>query len=171
MIVVPEEDMPFTEDGQPVDICLNSLWVISRMNIGQLFEAQLWYIAKALGVRFAVPNILWFGPDDIRRLANKAWLPEDLKFSLYDGKTWIPYHQKVAIGYMHILKLVHMVEDKIHARSVWPYSLITQQPLGWKSRQWWQRFGDGSLGTRSIFSSIYAPRNVDSKIWWCYWKK
>lgn len=159
-IVVPEEDMPFTEDGQPVDVCLNSLWVISRMNIGQLFEAQLWYIAKALGVRFAVPTFSGFGPDDIRGLANKAWLPEDLKFSLYDGKTWIPYHQKVAIGYMHILKLVHMVEDKIHARSVWPYSLITQQPLGWKSRQWWQRFGEMEVWALEAYSAVYTLQEM-----------
>ncbi len=159
-IVVPEEDMPFTEDGEPVDICLNPLWVISRMNIGQLFEAQLWYIAKILWTRFAVPMFSWFGAEDIKELAIKAGLPDDLKFTVYDGRTGKPYHQKVAIGYMHILKLVHMVEDKIHARSVWPYSLITQQPLWGKSRQWWQRFGEMEVWALEAYSAVYTLQEM-----------
>lgn len=159
-IVVPEEDMPFTEDGQPVDMCLNPLWVISRMNIGQLFEAQLWVIAKALWVKFAVPMFSWFGAQDIRELAVKAGLPEDLKFTIYDGRTGEAYHQKVAIGYMHILKLVHMVEDKIHARSVGPYSLITQQPLGGKSRQWWQRFWEMEVWALEAYSAVYTLQEM-----------
>jgi DNA-directed RNA polymerase subunit beta len=169
-IVVPEEDMPFTEDGEPVDVCLNPLWVISRMNIWQLFESQLWYIAKKLWVHFAVPMFSWFGAEEIRHLAKKSWLPEDLKFSLYDGRTGQEYDQKVAIGYMHILKLVHMVEDKIHARSVWPYSLITQQPLWGKSRQWWQRFWEMEVWALEAYSAVYTLQEMltvksDDVIW------
>jgi len=169
-IVVPEEDMPYSEDGKPVDIVLNSLWVISRMNIWQVFESQLSLIAKELGVKFAVPIFSEFGTEELAKLTKLAWLPEDLRMTLYDGRSWEPYSQRVTVGYMHILKLVHMVEDKMHARSVGPYSLITQQPLGWKSRQWWQRFGEMEVRSLEAYSAVYTLQEMltvksDDVIW------
>lgn len=168
-IVVPQEDMPFTEDGKAVDVVLNSLWVISRMNIGQLFEAQLWFLANHLGVKFAVPTFSGFGFDDLSALAKKCWF-EELKVPLYNGEDGEVYSQNVAVGYMHILKLVHMVEDKIHARSVGPYSLITQQPLGGKSRQGGQRFWEMEVRALEAYSAVYTLQEMltvksDDVIW------
>lgn len=134
-VVVPQEDMPYTEDGQPIDVILNPLGVISRMNIGQTLETQLGLIAKALNMKFAVPLFSSFGVEDIRNMMIQAGFTADGKMRLYDGRTGVRYENKVTVGYMHILKLIHMVEDKIHARSVGPYSLITQQPLGGKARE------------------------------------
>lgn len=159
-VVVPEENMPFTEDGQSIDVVLNPLGVISRMNIGQVFETQLGYIAKMLGVKFAVPTFSGFGPDDMRNITNTLGLPEGLKVSLFDGRTGEQFAQKVTVGYMHVLKLVHMVEDKIHARSVGPYSLITHQPLGGKSRQWWQRFGEMEVWALEAYSAVYTLQEM-----------
>lgn len=158
-IVVPEEDMPYTEDGKPVDIVLNSLGVISRMNIWQLYESQLWFLANYLWVKFAVPMFSEFGAKDLQELAQKAWF-DDLKMTLYDWETGEPYAEKVTVWYMHILKLVHMVEDKIHARAVGPYSLITQQPLWGKSRQWWQRFGEMEVWALEAYSSVYTLQEM-----------
>ena len=158
--VVPEENMPYSADGKPVDVVLNSLWVISRMNLGQLFESQLGLIAKELGVKFAVPTFGGIGVDDIVELAKKAGLEDKLRTTLYDGETGEPYAQQVTVGYMHILKLVHMVEDKIHARSVGPYSLITQQPLGGKSRQGGQRFGEMEVWALEAYSAVYTLQEM-----------
>lgn len=158
-IVVPEEDMPFTEDGKSIDVVLNSLWVISRMNIWQLFEAQLWYIANYMWVKLAVPIFSKFGSEDLFQLAKLCWL-DDLKVDLYNWENGESYDQKVTVWYMHILKLVHMVEDKIHARSVGPYSLITQQPLWWKSRQWWQRFGEMEVWSLEAYSAVYTLQEM-----------
>ena len=133
------------------------------MNLGQLFESQLGLIAKELGVKFAVPTFGGIGVDDIVELAKKAGLEDKLRTTLYDGETGEPYAQQVTVGYMHILKLVHMVEDKIHARSVGPYSLITQQPLGGKSRRT-EIWRDGSVGFGSVFCSIYSSRNAYCEI-------
>jgi len=159
-IVVPEEDMPFSEDWEPIDIVLNSLWVISRMNIWQVFESQLWWLAKHLGVKFAVPTFSNFDTAQLVDLCNKAWLPEDLRLRLFDWRSWEAYSQTITVWYMNILKLVHMVEDKIHARSVWPYSLITQQPLGGKSRQWWQRFGEMEVWALEAYSAVYTLQEM-----------
>ena len=167
--VLSAEDMPYTADGQPIDIILNPLGIISRMNIWQCFETQLGLIAKALDVNFAVPLFSWFGTDEMERLflwslsnidryeLKKAWwnddqiddfqkklknlnLPSDGKMDIYNGRTGEKFERPVTVGYMYLLKLWHMVEDKIHARNVWPYSLITMQPLGGKARDGWQRF-------------------------------
>ena len=159
-IVVPEENMPYSADGRPVDVVLNSLWVISRMNLGQLFESQLGLLAKELGVKFAVPTFGGFGVEDIVKLAQKAGLEDKLRTTLYDGETGEPYAQQVTVGYMHLLKLVHMVEDKIHARSVGPYSLITQQPLGGKSRQGGQRFGEMEVWALEAYSAVYTLQEM-----------
>jgi len=159
-VVVPEEDMPFDENGQPVDIILNPLGVISRMNIWQVLETHLWLIAKALGTKFAVPLFSKFSKEDIRNLFAKLYLPEDGKFVLYDGRTWERFDKKVTVGYMYILKLIHMVEDKIHARSVWPYSLITQQPLGGKAREGGQRFWEMEVWALEAYGAVYTLQEM-----------
>ena len=159
-VVVPQEDMPYTEDGQSVDIVLNPLWVISRMNMGQVFETQLGLIAKELWVKFAVPTFSNFGVEELKNLAKAAGLPEDLKSTLYDGRTGEMYPQKVTVWYMHMMKLNHMVEDKIHARSVWPYSLITQQPLWGKARDGWQRFGEMEVWALEAYSAVYTLQEM-----------
>ena len=158
-IVVPEEDMPYTEDGKPMDIVLNSLWVISRMNIGQLYESQLGFLANYLGVKFAVPTFSKFGMQDLAKLAAQCGFPK-LKQTIYNGQTGEAYAEPATVGYMHILKLVHMVEDKIHARSVGPYSLITQQPLGGKSRQGGQRFGEMEVWALEAYSAVYTLQEM-----------
>ena len=158
-IVVPEEDMPYTQDGTPIDVVLNPLGVVSRMNLGQLFEAQLGFIAKHLGVTFAVPTFSKFGADDLAEITKMCGL-DDLKTMVYNGASGEAYGQKVTVGYMHILKLVHMVEDKIHARSVGPYSLITQQPLGGKSRQGGQRFGEMEVWSLEAYSAVYTLQEM-----------
>lgn len=159
-IVVPEEDMPYTADGQPLDIVLNPLGIPSRLNLGQLFEVQLWLVAKALGVRFAIPPFSWFDMENLRQLSQDAGLPEDGRMFVYDGRTGEQYPNKITVGYMHILKLVHMVEDKLHARSVGPYSLITQQPLGGKSRDGGQRFGEMEVWALEWYSAVHTLQEM-----------
>jgi len=140
--VLPQEDMPFMPDGTPVDVVLNPLGVPSRMNIGQILETHLGWAAQKLGYRAITPSFSGATEDDIRAELKKAGLPEDGKISLRDGVTGRTLEQPVTVGYMYVLKLVHMVEDKIHMRSIGPYSLITQQPLGGKSQFGGQRFGE-----------------------------
>ena len=169
-VVVPEEDMPYSKDWDPIDVVLNPLWVISRMNLWQLFEVQLWYIAKKYWVKFAVWSFSWFGLDDFRKLVKDLNIEDEINVNLFDGKTWEAYAQKVTVGYMHLLKLIHMVEDKIHARSVGPYSLITQQPLWGKSRQGWQRFGEMEVWALEAYSAVYTLQEMltvkaDDVIW------
>ncbi len=159
-IVVPEEDMPYTEDGTPIDCCLNPLWVISRMNIWQTFETQLGLIAKALDTKFAVPLFSKFTDKDLEDLMVQAWFAADGKMTIYDGRNGEKYANKVTVWYMHIIKLVHMVEDKIHARSVWPYSLITQQPLWWKARSGWQRFWEMEVWALEAYSAVYTLQEM-----------
>lgn len=159
-IVVPDEDMPFDRYWQRVDVVLNPLGVISRMNLGQLFEAQLGMIAKKFGVRFAAPSFTQFWHEELKDMVKELWVEKDLKVDLYDGQTWEIYQQEVTVGYMHLLKLIHMVEDKIHARSVGPYSLITQQPLGGKSRQGGQRFGEMEVRALEAYSAVYTLQEM-----------
>ncbi len=158
--VVPEEDMPYTADGQSIDVCLNPLGVVSRMNIGQTFETQLGLVAKALGKKFAVPLFSEFGSDELETLMVAAGYPADGKLKLHDGRTGVAYDNAVTVGYMHIIKLVHMVEDKIHARSVGPYSLITQQPLGGKARQGGQRFGEMEVWALQAYSAVHTLQEM-----------
>ena len=140
--VLPEEDMPFMEDGTPVDIILNPLSVTSRMNIGQILEAHLGWAAKKLGYIAVTSSLAGATEKDIKEELKKAGLPEDGKVVLRDGRTGDPFSGKITVGYAYIMKLVHMVEDKIHMRSIGPYSLITQQPLGGKAQFGGQRFGE-----------------------------
>lgn len=140
--VLPQEDMPFLPDGTPLDICLNPLGVPSRMNIGQVLEVHLGMAVKELGWHIATPVFDPASESDIQELLVKAGLPQDGKIQLYDGRTGEPFDNKVTVGYMYYLKLHHLVDDKMHARSTGPYSLVTQQPLGGKAQFGGQRFGE-----------------------------
>ncbi len=140
--IMPQEDMPFTEDGTPVDIVLNPLGIPSRMNIGQLFEIHLGVAATALGYTAATPAFNGVPVSVIKEELKKAGLPEDGKQQLIDGRTGEYFKERVSVGVMHIIKLHHMVADKIHARSIGPYTMVTQQPLGGKAQNGGQRFGE-----------------------------
>jgi DNA-directed RNA polymerase subunit beta len=140
--VLPVEDMPFTADGTPLDIILNPLGVPSRMNVGQLFETHLGMAAKALGMKVASPSFNGVPTDKIQDLLAEAGLPRDGKQQLYDGRTGEAYTEKTTVGSMYMIKLNHMVTDKIHARSTGPYTMVTQQPLGGKAQNGGQRFGE-----------------------------
>ncbi len=140
--ILPEEDMPFLEDGTPVDIILNPMGVPSRMNIGQLYETHIGWAAKRLGLKIITPPFAGAKEKDVVDYLRKSGLPEDGKVVLYDGRIGEPFKEKVTVGVMYMMKLHHMVADKIHARNTGPYSLITQQPLGGKARMGGQRFGE-----------------------------
>ena len=140
--IVPPEEMPFMPDGTPVDIVLNPLGVPSRMNLGQLYETALGWVGKTLGVKFATPIFDGATVDEIQMHLEKSGLPSNSRTDLYDGRTGEKFDQKVTVGYIYMLKLSHLVDDKIHARSIGPYSLITQQPLGGKAQFGGQRFGE-----------------------------
>lgn len=140
--VLPVEDMPFLEDGTPVDIVLNPMGVPSRMNLGQLFETHLGMAARALGMKVATPSFGGMPVEKIKSMLKEAKLPEDGKQQLYDGRSGMAFGEKTVVGNMYMLKLVHMVNDKIHARSTGPYTMVTQQPLGGKAQNGGQRFGE-----------------------------
>lgn len=140
--VVPVEDMPYMADGTPIDVILSPLGIISRMNLGQLLETHLGFAAQKLGYRVVSPALNGINEEQIKGELRRAGLPEDGKVTLYDGKTGNSYDHTITVGYKYVLKLNHMVEDKIHQRSIGPYSLITQQPLGGKAQFGGQRFGE-----------------------------
>ncbi len=140
--ILPVEDMPFTADGTPVDIVLNPLGVPSRMNVGQLFETHLGMAAKALGIKVATPSFDGVSTPKIRELLTQAGLPDDGKQQLYDGRTGEAFSERTTVGNMYMIKLNHMIADKIHARSTGPYTMVTQQPLGGKAQNGGQRFGE-----------------------------
>ena len=140
--VLPVEEMPYLEDGTPVDVILNPVGVVSRMNLGQVLETHLGWVAKKMGYIAITPSLAGATEKDIKEELKKAGLPEDGKSVLYDGRTGLPFSERITVGYLYMMKLVHMVEDKIHMRSIGPYSLITQQPLGGKAQFGGQRFGE-----------------------------
>jgi len=140
--ILPAEEMPFMEDGTPVDVILNPMTVASRMNLGQILETHLGWAAKKLGYKAITPSLAGANEEDIKRELKEAGLPEDGKIFLYDGRTGIQFPKKITVGYIYMMRLIHMVEDKIHMRSIGPYSLITQQPLGGKAQFGGQRFGE-----------------------------
>jgi len=140
--IVPVEDMPYHEDGTPVDIILNPLGVPSRMNIGQLYETALGWVGKKLGVKFETPVFDGASLNDVISWLEKGKVPAGSKANLFDGRTGQKFDQKIMCGYIYMLKLGHMIDDKLHARSIGPYSLITQQPLGGKAQFGGQRFGE-----------------------------
>ncbi|MCR4285936.1 MAG: DNA-directed RNA polymerase subunit beta, partial [Candidatus Kaiserbacteria bacterium] len=140
--ILPEYDMPYLEDGTPVDVIISPLSILARMNLGQLFETILGWIALKNNNHISVPVFEQIKEDYIFKELAKLGLPSDGKMTLYDGATGKPFERKVLVGIGYIMKLIHMVEDKFHARSVGPYSLVTQQPLGGKSQMGGQRFGE-----------------------------
>ena len=159
-IVVPEEEMPFLENGQPVDVILNPLGVASRMNIGQILETHLGMAAKKLGYIVETPAMAGANEKDIKEELKKAGYPEDGKFVLYDGRTGLPFADKITVGYMYMIKLIHMVDDKIHMRSIGPYSLITQQPLGGKAQFGGQRFGEMEVWALEGYGAAHILQEV-----------
>jgi DNA-directed RNA polymerase subunit beta len=158
--ILPEEDMPYMADGTPIDIILSPLGVPSRMNLGQIFEMHLGMAANALGYQAIVPPFLGAKQEEIREELKKAGFPENGRIKLFDGRTGEPFKQDVAVGYMYMLKLHHMVEDKIHMRSIGPYSLITQQPLGGKAQGGGQRFGEMEVWALEGYGAAYTLREM-----------
>ena len=158
--VVRQEDMPFLADGTPVDLVLNPLGVPSRMNLGQIFEAVLGWAGKELGVKFATPIFDGASLDDLNEWTDKAGLPRVGRTQLYDGATGEPFDQKATVGVTYFLKLGHMVEDKMHARSIGPYSLITQQPLGGKAQFGGQRFGEMEVWALEAFGASHVLQEI-----------
>ena len=158
--ILPEEDMPFLPDGTPLDIVLNPLGVPSRMNIGQVLEVHLGYAAHALGWKVATPIFDGANEKDIRETLKLAGLREDGKTVLYDGRTGEPFDNLVTVGYPYFLKLHHLVDDKIHARSTGPYSLVTQQPLGGKAQFGGQRFGEMEVWALEAYGAAYTLQEI-----------
>jgi DNA-directed RNA polymerase subunit beta len=184
--IVPEEDMPYMEDGTPVDVLLNPLGVPSRMNVGQILEVHLGWAAQVLGFQATTPVFDGAHEHEIfstideankhveRRLAEfektgkdpghprelLARMPANCKIQLYDGRTGEPFHQRTTVGFMYILKLHHLVDDKIHARSTGPYSLITQQPLGGKARTGGQRFGEMEVWALEAYGAAFVLQEL-----------
>lgn len=158
--ILPVEDMPFLPDGTPLQIVLNPLGVPSRMNIGQVLEVHLGYAAKALGWKVATPVFDGATENDVIETLKKAGLPEDGKSILYDGRTGEPFESRVTVGYMYYLKLAHLVDDKIHARSTGPYSLVTQQPLGGKAQFGGQRFGEMEVWALEAYGAAYSLQEI-----------
>ncbi len=158
--VLPEEDMPFLPDGTPLDVVLNPLGVPSRMNIGQVLEVHLGYAAKALGWHVATPVFDGADEKDIRETLKLAGLREDGKTVLYDGRTGEPFDNLVTVGYPYYLKLHHLVDDKIHARSTGPYALVTQQPLGGKAQFGGQRFGEMEVWALEAYGAAYTLQEI-----------
>jgi len=152
--------MPFLPDGTPLQIVLNPLGVPSRMNIGQVLEVHLGYAAKVLGWKIATPVFDGANEEDTIQTLIKAGLPEDGKTILYDGRTGEPFDNRVTVGYMYYLKLAHLVDDKIHARSTGPYSLVTQQPLGGKAQFGGQRFGEMEVWALEAYGAAFSLQEI-----------
>ena len=158
--VLPEEDMPFMPDGTPIDILLNPLGVPSRMNLGQVLEVHLGGAAKALGWKISTPVFDGATEEDVRELLAQAGMSEDGKTVLYDGRTGDPFDKPITVGVMYMLKLHHLVDDKIHARSTGPYSLVTQQPLGGKAQFGGQRFGEMEVWALEAYGASYTLQEM-----------
>ena len=158
--VLPEEDMPFMPDGTPIDILLNPLGVPSRMNLGQVLEVHLGGAAKALGWKISTPVFDGATEEDVREVLKKAGMNEDGKTILYDGRTGDPFDKPITVGVMYMLKLHHLVDDKIHARSTGPYSLVTQQPLGGKAQFGGQRFGEMEVWALEAYGAAYTLQEM-----------
>lgn len=159
-LILPEEDMPFLEDGTPVDIMLNPLGVPSRMNIGQVIELHMGMAARKLGIHLATPVFDGASEEDVWETIREAGMDDDAKSVLYDGRTGQKFDQKVSVGVMYFLKLAHMVDDKLHARSTGPYSLVTQQPLGGKAQFGGQRFGEMEVWALEAYGAAYTLQEI-----------
>ncbi len=158
--ILPEEDMPYLPDGTPVEIVLNPLGVPSRMNVGQILETHLGWAAMAMGLHYATPVFDGAAEREIQKALSDAGLPTSGKTTLYDGMTGLPFEQPVTVGYIYMLKLSHLVDDKIHARSIGPYSLITQQPLGGKAQFGGQRFGEMEVWALEAYGAAYILQEL-----------
>jgi DNA-directed RNA polymerase subunit beta len=158
--IVRQEDMPFLEDGTPVDIVLNPLGVPSRMNLGQIFETVLGWAGKNLGLKFATPIFDGATIDDIHKYTSEAGVPDYGRTFLYDGGTGEKFDQPATVGVIYMLKLHHLVDNKMHARSIGPYSLITQQPLGGKAQFGGQRFGEMEVWALEAFGASNILREI-----------
>ena len=158
--IVPEEDMPYLAEGTPVDIVLNPLGVPSRMNVGQVLETHLGWAAKLLGLKFATPVFDGIKEKEIRGYLKQAGLPEHAKVKLNDGRTGEQFDQEIVVGYIYMMKLGHLVADKIHARAVGPYSLVTQQPLGGKAQYGGQRFGEMEVWAMEAYGAAYTLQEL-----------
>lgn len=158
--VVPQEDMPFMPDGTPVDIILNPLGVSSRMNIGQILETHLGWAADKYGIHVATPALNGLGFATVQTLMEQAGLPTDGKIQLYDGRSGEPFYYTTTVGVVYMLKLLHLVEDKLHARSVGPYSLVTQQPLGGKAQHGGQRFGEMEVWALEAYGAAHTLQEM-----------
>ena len=158
--ILKEGDMPYLPDGTPVEVVLNPLGVPSRMNVGQILETHLGWAARLLGLRVISPVFNGATEDEIRQLMKKAGLPESGKVQLRDGYTGHEFAQETVVGYLHMIKLVHLVDDKIHARSIGPYSLVTQQPLGGKAQFGGQRFGEMEVWALEAYGAAYTLQEL-----------
>ncbi len=158
--IVPSEDMPFLPDGTPVDIILNPLGVSSRMNIGQILETHLGWAAEKFGIHVATPALNGLSAEMVVQMMKDADLPEDGKIQLYDGRTGEPFYYPTTVGKVYMLKLLHLVEDKLHARSVGPYSLVTQQPLGGKAQHGGQRFGEMEVWALEAYGAAHTLQEM-----------
>ena len=159
-LVLPEEDMPYLPDGRPVDILLNPLGIPSRMNLGQVLEVHLGMAAKTLGLKVATPVFDGASQDEIREMMAKAGMDADGKVTLYDGRTGEPFENRITVGVMYMIKLHHMVDDKLHARSTGPYSLVTQQPLGGKAQFGGQRFGEMEVWALYAYGAAHVLQEI-----------
>ena len=159
-VVIPEEDMPFMPDGTPIDIMLSPMGVPSRMNIGQVLDLHLGMAARKLGIHVTSPVFDGARDEDIWNALKEAGLPSDGKSILYDGRTGEPFDNRIAVGVMYYMKLAHMVDDKIHARSIGPYSLVTQQPLGGKAQFGGQRFGEMEVWALEAYGAAYTLQEI-----------
>ena len=158
--IVPEENMPYLEDGTPVDICLNPMGVPSRMNLGQLYETMLGWAGKILGEKYATPVFNGATPEEVASKMKEAGLPDSGKVTLFDGITGEKIDNPVLVGYQYMMKLYHMVDDKMHARSTGPYSLVTQQPLGGKAQFGGQRFGEMEVWALQAYGAAHILREI-----------
>jgi DNA-directed RNA polymerase subunit beta len=158
--IVPEEDMPYLPDGQSIDIILNPLGVPGRMNLGQIMEIHIGWMAQKTDVHIATDVFDGASIEEIKQALVDAGLPESGKITLYNGKTGMPFDKEVTVGYMYVLKLGHLVEDKIHARSIGPYSLVTQQPLGGKAQFGGQRFGEMEVWALEAYGAAYTLQEM-----------
>jgi DNA-directed RNA polymerase subunit beta len=158
--ILPEEDMPFMPDGTPVDVMLNPLGVPSRMNIGQVLELHLGMASRKLGIHMASPVFDGANEADVWGTMEEAGMNRDGKTTLYDGRSGEPFDNRVSVGIMYMIKLAHMVDDKLHARSTGPYSLVTQQPLGGKAQFGGQRFGEMEVWALEAYGAAYTLQEI-----------
>ncbi|MCF0245737.1 MAG: DNA-directed RNA polymerase subunit beta [Ileibacterium sp.] len=158
--ILPVEDMPFMSDGTPIDIILNPFGVPSRMNIGQILEIHLGYAAKKLGQKFATPVFDGLSNEDLADVMREAQMTSDGKQVLYDGQTGLPFDERISVGVMYMIKLAHMVDDKLHARATGPYSMITQQPLGGKAQNGGQRFGEMEVWALEAYGASHTLQEI-----------